>query len=41
MVLSHGWPLSSDAFEDQMCFLGLIGIPHKPVVFQAFGLIGS
>jgi non-heme chloroperoxidase len=23
VVFSHGWPLSSDAFEDQMFFLGM------------------
>jgi non-heme chloroperoxidase len=25
VVFSHGWPLSSDAFEDQMIFLGAHG----------------
>ncbi len=25
MVFSHGWPLSADAFEDQMFFLGRQG----------------
>ena len=25
MVFSHGWPLSSDAFEDQMFFLASHG----------------
>ena len=25
VVFSHGWPLSADAWEDQMVFLGLHG----------------
>jgi hypothetical protein len=25
VVFSHGWPLNSDAWEDQMVFLGLHG----------------
>ena len=25
VVFSHGWPLSADAWEDQMVFLGRIG----------------
>ena len=31
VVFSHGWPLSADAFEDQMFFLASRGIPlHRP-----------
>jgi pimeloyl-ACP methyl ester carboxylesterase len=31
VVYSHGWPLSADAFEDQMFFLGLTRLPrHRP-----------
>ena len=26
MVSSHGWPLSADAFEDQICFLATAAI---------------
>jgi non-heme chloroperoxidase len=25
IVFSHGWPLSADAFEDQMIFLAALG----------------
>ena len=27
VVASHGWPLSADAFEDQMFFFGLARLP--------------
>ncbi len=27
VVFSHGWPLSADAWEDQMIFLGQQGVP--------------
>jgi pimeloyl-ACP methyl ester carboxylesterase len=27
VVFSHGWPLSADAFEDQMFFSGLARLP--------------
>ena len=31
IVFSHGWPLSADAWEDQMFFLGLPRLPlHRP-----------
>ena len=31
VVFSHGWPLSSDAFEDQMFYPGLARLPgHRP-----------
>lgn len=29
MVFSHGWPLSADAFEDQMEFLFARGYPMR------------
>jgi non-heme chloroperoxidase len=31
VVFSHGWPLSADAFEDQMFLFGLARIPlYRP-----------
>ena len=28
VVFSHGWPLSADAWDDQMFFLGANGLPR-------------
>ena len=30
VVFSHGWPLSADAWEDQMVFLASRGYPGAP-----------
>ena len=35
IVFSHGWPLSSDAFEDQMLFLPTMAIAASPTTAAA------
>ena len=39
VVFSHGWPLSADAFEDQMFFLASRG--YRCIANQAFARCGS
>ena len=35
IVFSHGWPLSADAFEDQMFFLASRGYAASPMTAAA------
>ena len=35
VVFSHGWPLSADAFEDQMFFLASHGYRSSPMIAAA------
>ena len=35
IVFSHGWPLSADAFEDQMFFWPLAGTVALPMIGAA------
>jgi pimeloyl-ACP methyl ester carboxylesterase len=35
VVFSHGWPLSADAWEDQMLFLGTRGSAASPMTGAA------
>jgi pimeloyl-ACP methyl ester carboxylesterase len=35
VVFSHGWPLSADAWEDQMVFLGAHGTAASPMIAAA------
>jgi pimeloyl-ACP methyl ester carboxylesterase len=32
IVFSHGWPLTADAFEDQMLYLGSKAIASSPTI---------